>query len=79
LLSTFPEVLTEAAKSLSPAVIANYCYELVKAYNHFYQSVYILNEPNQDLKYLRLTLSQEVGRVIKNAMQLLGIEVPNRM
>ncbi len=79
LLSTFPEVLSDAAKTLSPAVIANYCYELVKAYNHFYQSVYILNEPNQDLKYLRLTLSQEVGRVIKNAMQLLGIEVPNRM
>jgi arginyl-tRNA synthetase len=79
LLSVFPEVLTEAAKTLSPAVIANHCYELVKAYNQFYQSVYILNEPNSNLKYMRLTLSQEVGRVIKNAMQLLGIEVPDRM
>lgn len=79
LLSLFPETITEAAKTLSPAVIANYCYELVKAYNHFYQSVYILNETNEDLKYMRLVLSKEVGLVIKNAMQLLGINVPNRM
>jgi arginyl-tRNA synthetase len=79
LLSLFPETITEAAKTLSPAVIANYCYELVKAYNHFYQSVYILNETNEDLKYMRLVLSKEVGEIIKNSMQMLGINVPNRM
>jgi arginyl-tRNA synthetase len=79
LLSAFPETIAEAAKTLSPAVIANYCFELVKVYNHFYQSVYILNETNEDLKYMRLVLSKEVGLVIKKGMQLLGINVPNRM
>jgi arginyl-tRNA synthetase len=79
LLSAFPDTIAEAAKTLSPAVIANYCFELVKVYNHFYQSVYILNETNEDLKYMRLVLSKEVGLVIKKGMQLLGINVPNRM
>ena len=79
LLSAFPETIAEAVKTLSPAVIANYCFELVKVYNHFYQSVYILNETNEDLKYMRLVLSKEVGLVIKKGMQLLGINVPNRM
>jgi arginyl-tRNA synthetase len=79
LLSEYPEVIKEAGKELSPAVIANYTYELVKAYNHFYQSVYILNEPNVELRELRLILSDAVAKVIRSSMQMLGIRVPERM
>jgi len=79
LLSEYPDVVKEAGKELSPAVIANYTYELVKAYNHFYQSVYILNEPNVELRELRLILSDAVAKVIRSSMQLLGIRVPERM
>jgi arginyl-tRNA synthetase len=79
LLSEYPEVIKEAGKELSPAVIANFTYELVKAYNHFYQSVYILNEPNVELRELRLILSDNVAKVIRSSMQLLGIKVPERM
>jgi arginyl-tRNA synthetase len=79
LLSEYPDVVKEAGKELSPAVIANYTYELVKAYNHFYQLVYILNEPNTELRELRLILSVSVARVICSSMQLLGIRVPERM
>lgn len=78
-LLEFPAILKEAASTYSPALIANYCYELVKLYNHFYQSISILNEENSDLKMLRLTMSSEVAKVIKTAMNLLGINVPERM
>jgi arginyl-tRNA synthetase len=78
-LTEFPSVIQEAGKDYSPAVIANYTYELVKLYNQFYQSVYILNEPNEDLKTFRLVLSSNVAKVIKTSMRLLGIDVPNRM
>lgn len=78
-LTEFPAVVEEAGKGYSPAVIANYTYELVKTYNQFYQSVYILNEPNKDLKVFRLIVSYNVAKVIKTAMRLLGIDVPNRM
>jgi arginyl-tRNA synthetase len=79
LLTEYPEAVKEAGKELSPAVIANFSYELVKAYNHFYQSVYILNEPNAELRQLRLVLSDSVAKVIRSSMQLLGIHVPERM
>lgn len=79
LLTEYPEVVKEAGKELSPAVIANFTYELVKAYNHFYQSVYILNEPNTELRELRLILSDSVAKVIRSSMHLLGISVPERM
>ncbi|SFT51692.1 arginyl-tRNA synthetase [Lishizhenia tianjinensis] len=79
LLASFPETVAEAGKNHSPALIANYTFELVKLYNTFYQSVYILNEPNEELKQLRLALSANVAKVIKQAMLLLGIKVPNRM
>jgi arginyl-tRNA synthetase len=79
LLVDYPEVVKEAGKELSPAIIANYTYELVKAYNHFYQSVYILNEPNTELRELRLVLSESVAKVIRSSMGLLGINVPERM
>jgi arginyl-tRNA synthetase len=78
-LAEFPSIIAEAGKEYSPAVIANYTFELVKSYNQFYQSVYILNETDESLKVLRLALSFNVAKVIKTAMRLLGIEVPNRM
>ncbi|MCG8575870.1 MAG: arginine--tRNA ligase [Flavobacteriales bacterium] len=78
-LADFPEITAEAAKEYSPALIANYTYDLVKMYNSFYQSVSIFKEENEAIKQMRLHLSQMVGRVIKTGMQLLGIEVPERM
>lgn len=79
LLTEFPVIIEEAAQEQSPAVIANYTYELVKAYNHFYQAVPILIETDTEVKQLRLMLSANVAKVIKLAMRLLGIEVPERM
>ncbi|MEG1267175.1 MAG: arginine--tRNA ligase, partial [Myroides sp.] len=78
-LAQFPEVIQQAAKTYSPALIANYTYDLVKEYNSFYQSVSILGEENQDKKVFRVQLSDKVGQTIKNAFSLLGIDVPNRM
>jgi arginyl-tRNA synthetase len=79
LLTQYPGVVKEAGKNLSPALVANYTYELVKAYNHFYQSVYILNEPNRALREFRLIMSASVAKVIRSSMHLLGISVPERM
>lgn len=78
-LAQFPEVIQQAAKTYSPALIANYTYDLVKEYNSFYQSVSILGEENHDKKVFRVQLSNKVGQTIKNAFALLGIDVPNRM
>jgi arginyl-tRNA synthetase len=75
----FPEVIQNAAESHSPALIANYTYDLVKEFNSFYQQVSILGEENHDKKVFRVQLSKSVGNTIKNAFQLLGIEVPERM
>jgi arginyl-tRNA synthetase len=79
LLVEFPNVVGDAARELSPATIANYSFELVKTYNQFYQNVTILGEEDQNLMHLRLTLSKNVAKVIKNSMSLLGIHVPNQM
>ncbi len=78
-LSLFPEIIQQAANNYSPALIANYTYELVKSYNSFYQSVPILACKNEQEKIFRVQLSQKVGMTIKAAFQLLGIEVPERM
>ncbi|MCW1147784.1 arginine--tRNA ligase [Flavobacterium lacisediminis] len=75
----FPEVIQNAAENHSPALIANYTYELVKEFNSFYQQVSILGEENHDKKVFRVQLSKSVGNTIKNAFHLLGIEVPERM
>jgi arginyl-tRNA synthetase len=75
----FPEVIQNAAANHSPALIANYTYDLVKEFNSFYQQVSILGEENLDKKVFRVQLSKSVGNTIKNAFQLLGIEVPERM
>ncbi|MDM1046107.1 arginine--tRNA ligase [Myroides sp. 1354] len=79
LLEDFPEVIQNAARSHSPALVANYVYDLVKEYNSFYQSVSILGEEDLTLKTFRVQLSQKVGLVIQDAFSLLGIAVPNRM
>ncbi|WPO79442.1 arginine--tRNA ligase [Flavobacterium sp. KACC 22761] len=78
-IELFPEVIQNAAQNHSPALIANYTYDLVKEYNSFYQSVHILGEVDFTKKIFRVQLSQKVAEVIKSAFQLLGIEVPERM
>ncbi|MFM7661600.1 MAG: arginine--tRNA ligase [Bacteroidota bacterium] len=78
-LCLFPEIIQSAASEYSPAILANYLYELVKEYNHFYQSVSILSEEHSETRKLRLTISSTVVQVASNGMRLLGIHVPNRM
>jgi arginyl-tRNA synthetase len=79
LLQHYPETIQLAAKHHSPALIANYTYELVKIYNSFYQSLPILGSNNQEEKIMRTRLSKKVGDTIKSAFKLLGIDVPERM
>jgi arginyl-tRNA synthetase len=78
-LESYPELIQNAAQAYSPALVANYTYELVKEYNSFYQAVPILPETNENLKKFRVQLSKKVGETIKSAFSLLGIEVPERM
>jgi arginyl-tRNA synthetase len=78
-LAHYPAIIEDAASNFSPAIIANYTYELVKLYNQFYQSIYILQEEDAAIKSLRLTLSESVANVISSSMSLLGINVPKRM
>lgn len=78
-ISLFPSVVKEAGDNYSPAIIANYCYELVKEYNQFYHDHSILSEPDQDQRNLRLILSSAVGEIVRKGMNLLGIEMPERM
>lgn len=78
-LALYPAIIEDAANNFSPAIIANYTYELVKLYNQFYQSIYILQEEDAAIKSLRLTLSESVANVISSSMSLLGINVPKRM
>ena len=78
-LFLFPETIQLAAQHYSPALVANYTYDLVKAFNSFYQNVSILGESNEELKVFRVALSRKVAQVIQDALGLLGIEVPERM
>jgi arginyl-tRNA synthetase len=78
-LGLFPEVIQQAAAQHSPALVANYTYDLVKEYNSFYQTVSILGESNPETKVFRVLLSSKVAAVIQSAFALLGIAVPNRM
>jgi arginyl-tRNA synthetase len=78
-LTLFPEIIQNAAKEYAPSILANYLFELVKEYNHFYQSVSILNEMDEDTRKLRLALSDSVAQVASRGMCLLGIHVPDRM
>tara|TARA_R110002012_G_scaffold72738_5_gene185878 strand:- start:9856 stop:11634 length:1779 start_codon:yes stop_codon:yes gene_type:complete len=78
-IQLFPETVQLAAENFSPALIANYTYDLVKEFNSFYQQVSILGETDEQKKNLRVQLSQKVGEVIQSAFRLLGIDVPDRM
>lgn len=78
-IALFPQVIQDAASNHSPALVANYTYELVKEYNSFYQTVSILGEENEAKKIFRVQLSNKVAETIRLAFQLLGIEVPERM
>ena len=78
-LQLYPETIQLAAVNYSPALIANYTYDLVKEFNSFYQNVSILGEVDEQKKTFRVQLSKKVSEVIQSAFQLLGIEVPNRM
>jgi arginyl-tRNA synthetase len=78
-LELFPEVIQNAAQNYSPALIANYTYDLVKEYNSFYQAVSILGEEDLAKKTFRVQLSKKVADTIALAFQLLGIDVPERM
>jgi arginyl-tRNA synthetase len=79
ILSEFPAIVQEAADTFSPAVMANYIYDLVKEYNQFYHDYSILKEENEELRKFRLVLSQNVGKIIEKGFSLLGISVPERM
>ena len=78
-LADFPATVQEAGRSYSPALIANYVYDLVKQYNQFYHDYSILKEENKEVRALRLALCDATARVIKTGMGLLGINVPERM
>ena len=78
-LNSFEAVVEQAGKDYSPSGIANYCYELTKDFNQFYHDYSILNAESAEAKTLRLALAKNVAKTIKNGMQLLGIEVPERM
>jgi len=79
LLEIYPETVKLAAENYSPALIANYTYDLVKEFNSFYQQVSILGESEEEIRVFRVQLAKKVGEVIKSAFKLLGIEVPVRM
>jgi len=79
LLSNYREIVAKAAENLSPAIVANYVYEVVKSYNSFYQNNPILNNENENIKNFRLYLSDLTAKTIKRLFELLGIGVVNRM
>lgn len=78
-VADFPAVVKEAGKSYSPALIANYCYDLAKEYNQFYHDYSILKEEDENKRNLRLILSAVVARTLKAGVSLLGMEMPERM
>ena len=79
MVGRFPNVVAEAAETLSPALVANYCYDLAKEYNQFYHDITILGEPDEALRKFRLQLSGYAANVLKTGVGLLGIEMPERM
>jgi arginyl-tRNA synthetase len=79
LLRRFPAVVAEAADAYSPALVANYCYDLAKEYNQFYHDYSILGETDQELRLIRLAVSEMTSRILNRGMWLLGVEMPERM
>lgn len=79
ILSSYPQKVAEAASALSPALIANYCYELAKEFNQYYHDTGILKEPDANLRSMRLALISALASVLRRGMNILGIELPERM
>ena len=79
ILNAFPEKIQEGGKEHSPAVVANYAYELAREFNQYYHEVSILKEENKDLLLQRLVLIDSISGVLRKAMGILGIELPERM
>jgi len=79
LLRNFSKAVSEAASANSPAVVANYCYDLAREYNQFYHDFSILGEEIRELRNLRLVISEVTGKVLSSGMWLLGIEMPDKM
>ena len=79
ILVAFPDVVKEAGINHSPALVANFVYELVKEFNQYYHDFTIMNEPDEEIRKFRLLLAKTIGQTIKNGFLLLGIEVPERM
>jgi len=78
-MSEYGAAVEQAGKDYSPSGIANYCYELTKVFNQFYHDYSILNEEDEQKRQVRLVIARNVGKIIRNGMALLGIEVPERM
>ena len=78
-ITLFPSIVQEAADNYSPAVVANYVYDLVKDFNSFYQNVSILGEEDTNKRYFRVTMSKKIGEIIAESFKMLGIQVPERM
>jgi len=76
---SFPQIIKEAAQGLSPAIIANYVYELSKSYNQFYQEIPVIKETNSESRHFRMVLSYKTADIIRRSMMLLGIHVPDKM
>lgn len=79
MVADFAAVVKQAGSDYSPSIIANYTYDLVKEYNQFYHDFSILREEDEVVKVFRLALSENVAKVVRLGMGLLGIEVPDRM
>ena len=79
IISTFPSIVKDAGENHSPALVANFVYDLVKEFNQFYHDITIMNEPDEQIRKFRLLLAKTIGQTIKNGFSLLGIEVPERM
>jgi arginyl-tRNA synthetase len=79
LLHEFPAIISDAAREQNPSVVANFMYDLAKEFNQFYHDHSILNADDADTRLFRIHLSAIVGRTIEKGMELLGIEVPERM
>ena len=79
LVMQFPQIVIEAGKEMSPALIANYCFELAKEFNQFYHDFSILHENIAEKKAFRIVLAWQTSEILRNGMSLLGIEMPDRM
>jgi len=79
MLADYPNVVRQAGQEFSPALIANYTYDLVKEYNAYYQATSVLKEEDADVRNMRIVLSRSVGKIIRSGMALLGIEMPEKM